>query len=55
MNLKIIGCGDVDLIHMPQDRVKSQIVVSTAMNVWVSEQHEIFWLPSEAEVRINNI
>jgi hypothetical protein len=36
MDLKEIGCGDLDWIHLPQDGVQQRALVKTIMNIRVT-------------------
>jgi hypothetical protein len=36
MDLKEVGCEDVDWMHLAQDRNQLQAVVNTVINLWVS-------------------
>jgi hypothetical protein len=37
MDLKEVGCEDVYWIHLAQHTTPSQVLMSTVMNLWVSE------------------
>jgi hypothetical protein len=34
-NLKDIGCGDINWIHLAQDRDQWRALVKTVLNIWV--------------------
>jgi hypothetical protein len=34
VNLKEMGCEDLDCVHVAQDRVKGQALVDMAVNLW---------------------
>jgi hypothetical protein len=41
MYLKVVGCEEVDCIHLAQDRDKRLSVVNTVMNLQVPKHREI--------------
>jgi hypothetical protein len=36
MDFKEIGCGDIDCIHVVQDRAQFRALVNKVMNIWVA-------------------
>jgi hypothetical protein len=41
MYLKVVGCDEVDCIHLDQDRNKGLAVMNTVMNLQVPKHREI--------------
>jgi hypothetical protein len=52
MDLREVGCGDMDWIHLAQDRDQWRTLVNTVMNIWVPQNVGKFlssWQPAASQ------